>query len=134
MLRRTASLLICWCPHMCHFWLSVVVSVVYVISMLCMRVYQYVWLYVSVYCVWFWRYLTRELSLHLSQSSIRPSIYLSSIVKSRSNPFLESTSTKARTHDLHITSQTCNSLRVWSWMCERVLWTVIVLYFWSLDL
>ena len=30
----------------------------------------------------------------LSQSSIRPSIYFSSIVKSRSNPFLKSTSTK----------------------------------------
>ena len=29
-----------------------------------------------------------------SQSSIRPSIYFSSIVKSRSNPFLEPTSTK----------------------------------------
>ena len=40
---------------------------------------------------WFWfrRYLTSELILHLSQSSIRPSIYFSSIVKSRSNPFLE---------------------------------------------
>jgi len=31
---------------------------------------------------------------HLSQSSIRPSIYFSSVVKSRSNPFLEPTSTK----------------------------------------
>ena len=31
---------------------------------------------------------------HLSQSSIRPSIYFSSIVKSRSKPFLEPTSTK----------------------------------------
>ena len=31
---------------------------------------------------------------HLSQSSLKHSIYLSSIVKSRSNPFLESTSTK----------------------------------------
>ena len=31
----------------------------------------------------FWRYLTRELIWHLNQSSIRPSIYFSSIVKSR---------------------------------------------------
>jgi len=31
---------------------------------------------------WFWRYLTRGLIWHLSQSSIRPSIYFSSIVKS----------------------------------------------------
>ena len=37
----------------------------------------------------FWRYLTRELNWHLSQSSIRPSIYFSSIVNTRSNPFLE---------------------------------------------
>ena len=39
--------------------------------------------------IWFWRYLTRGLIWHLSQSSIRPSIYFSSIVTSRSNPFLE---------------------------------------------
>ena len=43
--------------------------------------------------VWFWRYLTRGLIWHLSQTSIRPSIYFSSIVKSRSNPYLEPTST-----------------------------------------
>ena len=36
----------------------------------------------------FWRYLTRGLIWHLSQSSIRPSIYFSS------NPFLEPTSTQ----------------------------------------
>ena len=42
----------------------------------------------------FWRYLTRGLIWHLCQSSIRPSIYFSSIVKSRSNPFLEPSSTK----------------------------------------
>ena len=41
---------------------------------------------------WFWRYLMRGLIWHLSQSSIRPSIYFSSFVKSRSNPFLEPTS------------------------------------------
>jgi len=41
---------------------------------------------------WFWRYLTRGLIWHLSQSSIRPSLYFSSIVKSRSNPLLEPTS------------------------------------------
>ena len=38
----------------------------------------------------FWRYLTMELIWHLSQSPIRPSIYFSLIVKSRSNLFLES--------------------------------------------
>jgi len=48
----------------------------------------------SVIDIWFWRYLTRALIWHLSQSSIWSSIYLSSIVKSRSNPFLEPTSTK----------------------------------------
>ena len=39
----------------------------------------------------FWRYLTRGGGLiwHLSQYFIRPSIYFSSIVISRSNPFLE---------------------------------------------
>ena len=75
------------------------------------------------YLVWFWRSLTRELIWHLSQSSIRPSIYFSSFVKSGPNPFLEPTSTNFllkditgafdgyRTHDLHITSQTCNPLR-----------------------
>ena len=41
--------------------------------------------------VWFWRYLKREL---LSQSSIRPSIYFSLIVKSHSNLFPEPTRTK----------------------------------------
>ena len=46
-----------------------------------------------VILVWFWRYLTRGLIWRLSQSSIRPSIYLSSIVISRSNLFLEPTST-----------------------------------------
>ena len=78
--------------------------------------------------IYFWRYLTRRLIWHLSQSSIRPSIYISSIVKSRSNLFLEPTSTKQQglsfllkettgafdgswTHDLHITNQTCNPLR-----------------------
>ena len=61
-----------------------------------------------------------------SQSSIRPSLYFSSIVKSGSNPFLGpavlsnkgkfSCSRKqgafygARTHDIHITSQTRNPL------------------------
>jgi len=40
----------------------------------------------NTYC-----YLTRRLIWHLSQSFIRPSIYFSLIVKSRSNPFLEST-------------------------------------------
>ena len=44
--------------------------------------------------IWFWRFLTRELIWLLSQSSIRPSIYFSLIVKSRSNPFLEPISTK----------------------------------------
>ena len=43
---------------------------------------------------WCWRYLTRGLIWHLSQSSIRPSIYFSLIVKSRSNPLQEPTSTK----------------------------------------
>ena len=42
----------------------------------------------------FWRYLTRgRLIWHLCQSSIRPSLYFCSVVKSRSNPFLEPTST-----------------------------------------
>ena len=36
--------------------------------------------------VWFWRYLTTGLIWQLSQSSIRPSIYVSSVVKSRSSP------------------------------------------------
>ena len=48
---------------------------------------------ITILKVWFWRYLTTELIWHLSQSSIRPSIYLSLIVKSRSYPFLEPTST-----------------------------------------
>ena len=43
---------------------------------------------------WCWWYLTKELIWHLSQSSIRPLIYFSSIVNSRSNPFVEPTSTK----------------------------------------
>ena len=46
------------------------------------------------YVFWFWRYLTRGLIWQLSQSSITPSIYFSSIVKSCSNPFLEPISTK----------------------------------------
>ena len=46
------------------------------------------------YFFWCWRYLTRVHIWHLSQSSIRPSIYFSSFVKSGSNPFLEPTSTK----------------------------------------
>ena len=41
-----------------------------------------------------WRYLARGFIWHLSQSSIRPSIQFSLIVKSCSNPFLEPTSTK----------------------------------------
>ena len=36
---------------------------------------------VSRFCFWFWRYLTRGLIWHLSQSSIGPSIYFSSIVR-----------------------------------------------------
>ena len=36
--------------------------------------------------VLFWRYLTRGIIWHLSESSIRPSICFSLIVKSRSNP------------------------------------------------
>jgi len=43
---------------------------------------------------WFWRYLMRGGIWHLSQSSIRSSIYFNLIVKSRSNLFLEPTSTK----------------------------------------
>ena len=43
-----------------------------------------------------WRYLTRGLIWQLSQSSIRPSIYYNSIVKSRSNPSLEPTSIKQK--------------------------------------
>jgi len=42
----------------------------------------------------FWRYLTRGLIWHLSQSSIRPSNYFSLIVISGLNPFLETASTK----------------------------------------
>ena len=38
---------------------------------------------------------------HWNQSSIRPSIYFSAIVKSRSNPFLESTSTKQWDYSTH---------------------------------
>ena len=51
----------------------------------------------SVMHVWlfcFWRYLTRWLIFRLSQSSMSPSLYFSSIVKSRSHPFLEPTSFK----------------------------------------
>ena len=48
----------------------------------------------KIHTFWVWRYLTRELIWHLSQSSIRSSIYFSSIVKSRPNPFLEPTGTK----------------------------------------
>ena len=69
---------------------------------------------------------TEGLIWHLSQSSIRPSLYFSSIVKSRSNPFLESTSIKqwsfllkeitgsfdgVRTYECQITSQTRYPLR-----------------------
>ena len=43
--------------------------------------------------VWYFLTIFNE-GAYLSQSSIRPSIYFSSIVKSRSNPFLEPTSTK----------------------------------------
>ena len=86
----------------------------------------FVW---SLVLVWFWRYLTRGLIWHLSQSSTRPSIYFSLIVKLCSNPFLEPTSfllketmgafDGAQTHDLHIMSQTCNPLRhtaSWKWL------------------
>ena len=57
----------------------------------------------------FWRYLKRRFIWHLSQSSIRFLIYVNSIVKSRSNPFLGRTRTKQL--DLQITSQTCIPLR-----------------------
>ena len=43
--------------------------------------------------IWYWRKLTRELIWHF-QSTKRPSICSSSIVKSSLNPFLEPTSTK----------------------------------------
>jgi len=46
--------------------------------------------------IWFWRYLTRGLIWHLNQSFIRPSIYFSLIVKSRSNSFLEKTVTRVK--------------------------------------
>ena len=49
--------------------------------------YQCIMFYSNVYTI-------HTFIWHLSQSSIRPSIYFSSIVKSRSNPFLEPTSTK----------------------------------------
>ena len=53
------------------------------------------WLISNVwFWFWFWRYLTRGLIWYWSQSSIRPSIYFSSMVKSCSNPFLKPTSTK----------------------------------------
>jgi len=54
-----------------------------------------VWLLlVCLFLFWFWQYLMRRLFLHLNQSSIRPSISFSLIVKSLLNPFLEPTSTK----------------------------------------
>ena len=43
----------------------------------------------------FWLFLTRGLIWHLSKSSIRPSICFSLIVRSRLNPFLETTDTKS---------------------------------------
>ena len=43
----------------------------------------------------FWLFLTRGLIWHLSKSSIRPSICFSLIVRSRLNPFLETTNTKS---------------------------------------
>jgi len=43
---------------------------------------------------WFWQYLKRVLIWHVTQSSIKPSIHFSSIVKSGSNPYLEPTCTK----------------------------------------
>ena len=46
------------------------------------------------FVIWFWRYLTKGLIWHLSQSSIKTSIYFSLIVKSSWNPFLEPTSSK----------------------------------------
>ena len=100
--------------------------------------------------VWFWQFLTRGLIWHLSQSSVRPSIYFSLIVKSCSNLFLEPTSTMqlgysfllkettgafdgARTHDPHITSQTCNPLHHvhrpmrWQWSVLATAPSVLIL-------
>jgi len=43
---------------------------------------------------WFWRYLTRGIIWQLTPSFIRTSVYFSSILKSRSNPFLQPTRIK----------------------------------------
>ena len=46
--------------------------------------------------VWFWRFLTKGLIWHFSQSYIRPLIYFSLILKSCSNLFLKQTCCKQR--------------------------------------
>ena len=82
----------------------------------------------SIKFIWFWRYLTRGLIWHLSQSSIRPSIYFSLIVKSHSKSISRTNQywairvkflvkennwafEGARSPDQHIMSQTSNPLR-----------------------
>ena len=75
---------------------------------------------------YFWRYLTRRLIWHLSQSSIRPSILVWLLnharIRSWNQPVLSNQGNilakeimgafdGAQTHDLHIMSQTCNPLQ-----------------------
>ena len=97
-----------------------------------------------VHCLvlaWFWRYLTGSLYIrNLSQSSIRPSVCLSSIVKTRSNPFLEPTSTKhcgynvlpketTGAFDRHIIHCTFMAF-IFTLVCISFIWRIVL---WSYD-
>ena len=53
-----------------------------------------IYIHIILKLVWFWGYLTMELIWHKWQSTLRPSICLSLIVKSHSIPFLEPANTK----------------------------------------
>ena len=90
-------------------------------SVLLMYFWFTVWFNLFVFRLFWgggWRYLTRRLIWHLSQSSIRPSIYFSSIVKSLSNPFLEPTSTKQQV--------SCARKQHWSCFVLDQIWMVFI--------
>ena len=76
--------------------------------------------YICVF--WFWR--------HLSQSSIWPSIYCSSIVTSRSNPFLEPTSTKQIR--VKFLAQGNNRGETWLWVGWRHVYCQLASSVWSI--
>ena len=83
------------CCFMCTYVVVVFISLLFssckdsfflIICMILLFVFKCIWF-------WFWYYLTRELTWHTYKSTMRPSMYFSLILKSRSNPFLDLTST-----------------------------------------